>query len=123
VDGVTLPIRAFLNADGTEIPPDPYGQAFTAWFSHPLFGNCFVHCGQPFLAYHGHPGALQRRFRSGQHQPGLGSRLFVLSAVFNLWLIIGVVQSLTTSYAQGMYDLMDIYNRQIGLSTAPSHIR
>jgi hypothetical protein len=30
VDGVTLPIRAFLNADGTEIPPDPYGQAFTA---------------------------------------------------------------------------------------------
>jgi hypothetical protein len=114
VDGVTLPIRAFLNADGTEIPPDPYGQAFTAGtHTHYLGTASFIAANLSSLITaireHYNVGSIQVNINQGQES---AVRAFT---GFQAYTDLRVVQPLTQSYAQGMLDLMDIYNRPIGL--------
>jgi hypothetical protein len=114
VDGVTLPIRAFLNADGTEIPPDPYGQAFTPGsHTHYLGTASFIAANLSSLIT-----AIREHYNVGSVQVNINQGLEGTVRGFSGFQSLvdnRIVQSQTTSYAQGMYDLMDIYNRQIGI--------
>jgi hypothetical protein len=114
VRNTTLPLRAFLNADSAEIPPDPWGNSFNAaTHTHYIGTGSFVVANlQSLIA------AIREHYNTGMIQVNINQaqeaavRAF---AGFQPLVDNRVIQSQTTSYAQGDLDTENIYNRRIGL--------
>jgi hypothetical protein len=114
VRNTTLPIRAFLNADSAEIPPDPWGGSFTAsTHTHYIGTGSFVVANLSSLITlireHYNTGMIQVNINQAQEA---AVRAF---SGFQPYVDSRIIQSQTTSFAQGGLDLNNIYNRAIGI--------
>lgn len=114
INGVTLPLRAFLNADSAEIPPDPWGASFTAAsHTHYIGTGSFVAANLSSLIT-----AIREHYNTGMVQVNINQaqeaavRAFI---GFSAYVDQRIVQSQTTTYVAGNLDLMNIYNRPIGI--------
>jgi hypothetical protein len=111
----TLPIRAFLNADSAEIPPDPWGATFNAaTHTHYLGTASFVAANLDSLITavkeHYNTGAVQVDINQAQEATVRGF------TGFNAYVDARIRQPDTSSFAQGRdLDFMNIYNRAIGI--------
>lgn len=114
VNGVTLPLRAFLNADSTEIPPDPWGGSFTAAsHTHYIGTGSFVVANLSSLIT-----AIREHYNTGMVQVNINQAQEAAVRAFTgfqPYVDSRIVQSQTTTFAQGGLDLMNIYNRAIGI--------
>lgn len=115
VDNLNVPLRAFTNADGTEIPPDPYGNTFNfATHTHYLGTSSFVAADLSALVNtvveHYNMGTIVVDINQAQEA---AVRAFT---GFNAYVDTRVVQPYTSSYADFRpLELMSLYNRAIGV--------
>jgi hypothetical protein len=115
VNGVTLPLRAFVNADSAEIPPDPWGAAFTASsHTHYIGTASFIAANLDSLIT-----AIREHYNSGMVQVNINqAQEAAVRALtgFTAYVDARIVQPTTSTYAQGQaLDVMNIYNRPIGI--------
>jgi hypothetical protein len=115
VNNVTLPIRAFLNADGTEIPPDPWGNAFTAGSHTHYIGTASLVAANLSALI----AAVREHYNTGSVQVDINqaqeAAVRALSG-FTAYVDARIVQPQTVTYAGGQQlDVMNIYNRPIGI--------
>jgi hypothetical protein len=113
-NGVTLPLRALLNADSTEIPPDPWGNAFTAsTHTHYIGTGSFVAANLTSLI-----AAVREHYNTGMIQVDINQAQEAAIRAFSGFQALvdsRIVQSQTSTYAVGGLDIMNIYNRSIGI--------
>jgi hypothetical protein len=114
VDNVTLPVRALVNADGTAIPNDPYGQSFD--------GSTHTH----YLAINGiTEGAVLNLIETViEHGFGGGMRLFINRAQENAirgfagfagYTDPRIIPADNTVRARGDLNQTQLYNRPLGV--------
>ncbi|GCE49193.1 hypothetical protein EI42_06004 [Thermosporothrix hazakensis] len=114
VDNLNLPIRALLNADGTPLPPDPYGNAFD--------GNTHTH----YLAVSAlDVNALNSLINTVLEHYNTGTiKVYISQAQeaavrslsgFTAYVDARVLPPTTTAVGRTPLDTMNIYNRAIGV--------
>lgn len=117
VKNITLPIRAFVNADSAAIPPDPWGNTFNSASHTHYIGRA----GGAFAA-----ADLDSLITLIREHYNIGSvRVYINQAQeaavraftgFQAYVDTRIVQPYTSSYASGQaLDLMNVYNRAIGI--------
>lgn len=115
VDNLNVPIRAFTNADSTEIPPDPYGNTFNfGTHTHYLGTSSFVAADLSGLintvVEHYNQGTITVDINQAQEA---AVRAFT---GFNAYVDTRIVQPYTQSYSDVQpLELMSLYNRAIGV--------
>ncbi len=110
---ITLPIRALLNGDGTAIPADPWGNTFLTSHTHYVGTVSLVAADLTALVTlvqeHYNQGGIRVYINQGNEaavraltgfQPIYDGRLTLAN---------------TITYATGELDIMNVYNRQIGI--------
>lgn len=120
VDNLNLPIRALLNADGTQIPADPYGNVF-----NPTTHTHYLATATPALAdvlglittvlEHYNDGAVKVYINQG-------SEAFVRSLTgtsagvgFTPYVDTRIIPQTTQSVGEAPLNMMNVYNRAIGV--------
>jgi hypothetical protein len=111
---ITLPIRALLNADSTAIPADPWGNTFTAsTHTHYIGTGSFVVGDLTSLIT-----LVQEHYNQG------GIRVYINQAQEAAVRAFAGFQPLydgrltlanTVTFVTGSLDIMNVYNRQIGI--------
>jgi hypothetical protein len=115
VDGITLPIRALINADGTYIPPDAYGNSFDgSTHTHYLGTSSFVASDLQGLidtvVEHYNEGSVRVYINRAQETTVRG-----LTGFLPYW-DARVTPSVNQTNALGTpLDVLNIYNRPIGI--------
>jgi hypothetical protein len=110
---ITLPIRALLNGDGTAIPADPWGNVFATNHTHYVGTASFAASDLAALVTlvqeHYNQGGIRVYINQGNEaavraltgfQPIYDGRLTIANNV---------------TFATGALDIMNVYNRQIGI--------
>jgi hypothetical protein len=110
---ITLPIRALLNGDGTAIPADPWGNTFLTSHTHYVGTSALTASDLAALITlvqeHYNQGGIRVYINQGDEaavraltgfQPIYDGRLTLAN---------------TLTYATGSLDIMNVYNRQIGI--------
>lgn len=113
-DKPTLPVKALANADGMSVPVGPNGETFTAGSHTHYLGTASLTAAD-----------LQSLVTTvAEHYTGNDVRIVINSAQeaavralsgFTAFVDARVIQSQTTVYARGMYDLFQYNNRDIGI--------
>ncbi|HXI15488.1 MAG TPA: hypothetical protein VNM48_03880 [Chloroflexota bacterium] len=115
VDQVVLPLKAFLNADGAAIPSGPNGETFSPNQTH------YLASATGTLALADVTGLLNtvvEHYSSGEVQLYINQAqeaTIRALAGFQAYVDSRIIQASTASYAQGGLDMMQIYNRSIGI--------
>jgi hypothetical protein len=115
VDNLNLPIRALLNADGTQIPADPYGNLFNA-ATH----THYLGCPSAFAASdlsglittvleHYNQGTVKVNIAQAQEAAVRGF------TGFTPYTDVRIITATTQSIGASPLDMMNIYNRAIGV--------
>jgi hypothetical protein len=115
VRNITLPLRAFLNADSAEIPPDPWGASFNAaTHTHYIGTGAFIAANLDSLIT-----AIREHYNTGTVQVNINQAQEAAVRAFTgftAYVDARIVQPTTASYVQGQtLDVMNIYNRPIGI--------
>lgn len=110
---ITLPIRALLNGDGTAIPADPWGNTFATNHTHYVGTSSFV-AGDltaliTLVQEHYNQGGI--RIYINQAQEATVRAFTGFQALYDGRLTLAN----TLTYASGSLDIMNVYNRQIGI--------
>lgn len=115
IDQVQLPLKAFLNADGAAIPSGPNGETFSTSQTH------YLASAGATLALADVTGLLNtvvEHYSIGEVQLYINQAqeaTFRNLSGFQAYVDTRIVQASTTSYATGNLDMMQIYNRPIGI--------
>jgi hypothetical protein len=114
---ISLPIRAFLNADSTAIPADPWGNTFTA-SSHTHYIATASFTAADLLSLitlikeHYNTGTIKVYINQAQESTVRGFTGF--TPLYDPRIVLAQ----TTAYVQGTLDLMNVYDRKIGVFDA-----
>lgn len=111
---ITLPILALLNADGLAIPADPWGNTFNgASHTHYIATATFIAANLTSLIQlvqeHYSSGTIRVYVNQADEQTVRGFSGF--SSIYDARLV--VANNIT--YAAGTLDIMNVYNRKIGI--------
>jgi len=115
VDNITLPLRALLNADGTYIPPDQYGNTFnfnthTHYLGTASFAASDVQALIDTIVEHFNTGSVRVNINRAQEQTIRGF------TGFTPYWDARITPSITQNNALGTpLDVLNIYNRPIGI--------
>jgi len=115
VDGITLPLRALVNADGAYIRPDAYGNSFdgtthTHYLGTASFVNADVHTLIDTVVEHYNEGSVRVYINRAQESTVRGF------ADFLPYWDARVTPSVNQTNALGTpLDVLNIYNRPIGI--------
>ena len=118
VDGITLPLRTLVNADGTYIPPDQFGNTFNAsTHTHFLGTSSFAASDLQALidtvVEHYASGEIQVYINRAQESAVRGF------TGFQQYYDPRITPSTAQNNAQGVaLDMLNIYNRAIGIFSA-----
>ncbi len=115
VDNITLPLRSLLNADGTYIPPDYYGNTFnvnthTHYLGTASFVNADVHTLIDTVVEHFNTGSLRVYCNHANEATIRGFADFL--PYWDARITPSVNQ---TNALQTPLDVLNIYNRPIGI--------
>lgn len=114
VDGVNVPLRALINADGTAIPNDPYGQGFDgATHTHYLAINGLTESAVINLletvVEHGFGGGMRLYINRAQESAIRGMASF--QQFYDPRIIVGD----NVTRARGELDVTTLFNKSIGV--------
>jgi len=115
VDNITLPLRALLNADGTYIPPDYYGNTFnpnthTHYLGTSSFANADLHSLVDTVVEHFNTGSLRVYINHANESTIRGFADFL-----PYWDARVTPSIQMTNALQTPLDVLNIYNRPIGI--------
>jgi hypothetical protein len=114
VDNVTLPLRAFLNADGTAIPNDPFGNTFSGGsHTHYLANATLTEAAATSLVEtvveHGLGGEVRLYINRAQESTVRGF------AGFTPYYDMRITPATSSASADGSLDQSNLYDRAIGV--------
>ncbi|SRR6266571_1387917 len=115
VDNITLPLRQLLNADGTYIPPDYYGNTFnfnthTHYLATASFSNTDLHSLVDTVVEHFNTGSLRVYINHANEATVRGFTDFLPYWDARVTPSINLTNALGTPL-----DVLNIYNRPIGI--------
>jgi hypothetical protein len=110
---ITLPVRALLNGDGTAIPADPWGNTFATNHTHYIGTSSFaagdISALITLVQEHYNEGGIRVYINQAQEATIRGFTGFQPIYDGRLTLANNI------TYATGTLDIMNVYNRQIGI--------
>lgn len=118
VDGITLPLRTLVNADGTYIPPDQFGNTFnpgthTHFLATSSFAASDLQGAIDTVVEHYATGEIQAYINRAQESTIRGF------TGFQQYFDPRITPSIAQNNAQGVaLDMLNIYNRAIGIFSA-----
>jgi hypothetical protein len=114
VDYVQLPVKALINADGTQLPPDPFGNTFdgsthTHYLADTTWNETLATNLVNTVMEHSNTGDLKLYINRAQET---ATRAF---AGFTRYEDPRIITASTTTLARGTLDFTQVYNRAIGI--------
>ena len=116
VDNVTLPVKAFVNADGAAIPPGPNGEVFDPATHTHYFARVAALAASDINAL---VTAVGEHYANGRVVVYINradeAAVRAFTTQFTPYVDARLIPAVTTVRAQGVLDQSNLYNRAIGI--------